>query len=150
MFLDDPYLSTAIVAVLLLSTHFVDRFFTDTPAPIEYMEVHIPLKPLYLEEVPKYTGSYDSPLWPSPRPVNFVKALGINYRGRITHKYAIDLLASYAEIPVNEFLKVNPLIYLKVHMPKTDPFILIDAYNQAQLNTFLNREKLMESIRLVG
>jgi len=144
MLLNDPYLSFSIVVSILLGGWIVDYLFPILEI-VEEKEVEQPV--LYNE--PEYTGSYSSSLWPSPRPLNFARSLAI-FKGRLTHKGAIQFLANHAEISIDEFLKVNPLTYLKVYMPNTDPYTLLDAYNQAELTIHLNREKLIESVRLVG
>jgi hypothetical protein len=144
MLLNDPYLSFSIVVSILLGGWIVDYLFPILEI-LEEKEVEQPV----LYDEPEYTGSYSSPLWPSPRPLNFAKSLAI-FKGRLNHKGAIDFLAKHAEISVDEFLKVNPLTYLKVYMPNTDPYTLLDSRSQDELTIYLNREKLIESIRLVG
>ena len=144
MFLDDPYLSFSIVGSIILGVCIVDYLFP-IPIPVEEKE-----EPEFLEPVvSEYTGSYSSTLWPSPRPLNFARSLAI-FKGRLTHKGAIHFLATHAEISIEEFLTVNPLTYLKVYMPNTDPYTLLDAHAQDELTLHLNREKLIESVRLVG
>ena len=143
MLLNDPYLSFSIVVSILLGVWIVDYLFPIPEIVEEKEEVEV------LETSLPYTGSYSSNLWPSPRPLNFAKSLAI-FKGRLNHKGAIDFLASHAEIPVDEFLKVNPLTYLKVYMPNTDPYTLLDSYTQDELTIHLNREKLIESVRLGG
>lgn len=142
MFLDDPYLSFSIVGSIILGVCIVDYLF---PISVEYKEEPELLEPV----VSEYTGSYSSPLWPSPRPLNFARSLAI-FKGRLTHKGAIYFLAKHAEISIEEFLTVNPLTYLKVYMPNIDPYTLLDAHYQDELTVHLNREKLIESVRLVG
>ena len=148
MLLNDPYLSFSIVVSILLGGWIVDYLFPILEIVEEKEEVEV-LETSVSYDEPQYTGSYSSHLWPSPRPLNFARSLAI-FKGRLTHKGAIGFLANHAEISIDEFLKVNPLTYLKVYMPNTDPYTLLDSRSQDELTIHLNREKLIESIRLVG
>jgi hypothetical protein len=85
--------------------------------PRDYTIVPLPLEgPLPLKE-PKLLSPrdiYKSELWPSPRPVNFVKYLKVfSYTGRLTHKKALELLAADAKVTVAELLVMNPITYLE-------------------------------------
>jgi hypothetical protein len=70
---------------------------------------------------------YNHPLWPSPRPVNFVRHLIKNNRvkpqGRLTHAKAIEILASYSNNTPEDFLKINHITYMKKYMPYS-PYLL--------------------------
>ena len=69
---------------------------------------------------------YNHHYWPSPRPVNFVRCLynrsyipSIYYnqgkvsKGRLTHEEALNILASYGSMTVDELLQITPVEYLE-------------------------------------
>ena len=57
--------------------------------------------------------NYKHPLWPSPRPKLFAKALGFKIK---KHEDALEYLAQRAKITVEELLKMDPDIYAEKHM----------------------------------
>ena len=57
--------------------------------------------------------TYNHPLWPSPRPKLFAKALGFKIK---KHEDALEYLAQRAKITVEELLKMDPDIYAEKHM----------------------------------
>jgi len=64
---------------------------------------------------------YNHALWPSPRPINFVRAIiktepDFKLYGRLTHANAVDLLAQRAYMSRKEFLRTNPLSYSERYM----------------------------------
>jgi hypothetical protein len=72
-----------------------------------------------------YGVDYRHALWPSPRPVNLVKLLrkteDIVVDGRLSHKKAIDILSSRANLTTEQFLSVHPVKYMLVHMETHNP-----------------------------
>ena len=65
---------------------------------------------------------YNHRYWPSPRAVNFVRYLrsvnaeGLSYEGRLTHEKALNILASYGSMTLDELLNMNPVEYLESKM----------------------------------
>ena len=62
---------------------------------------------------------YNHKFWPSPRAVNFVRYmiknldLPLKYEGRLSHEKALNILAVYANITVDQLLEINPFEYSK-------------------------------------
>lgn len=62
---------------------------------------------------------YNHKFWPSPRAVNFVRYmiknldLPLKYEGRLSHEKALNILAVYANITVDQLLQINPFEYSK-------------------------------------
>ncbi len=89
-----------------------------------------------------YMTDYNHPLWPSPRPVNFVKYLkvhhpfAIQYEGRLTHGRAIEILASRAGISIEEFMEMDPIKYVNEYMPATNARSLLK-------NAFIDVERYL-------
>lgn len=92
----------------------------------------LPVKEVEVQKVqkvnPKNTirALYNHHYWPSPRPVNFVRCLydrcyipSIYYnqgkvsKGRLTHMEALNILASYGSMTVDELLQITPVEYLE-------------------------------------
>lgn len=74
------------------------------PAAVEAVEALAP-KPA--------KPNYKHPLWPSPRPKLFAKALSFKIK---KHEDALEYLAQRAKITVEELLKMDPETYAEKHM----------------------------------
>jgi len=61
----------------------------------------------------KAKPNYKHPLWPSPRPKLFAKALGYKIK---KHEDALKYLAQRAKITLEELLKMDPETYAEKHM----------------------------------
>jgi hypothetical protein len=57
--------------------------------------------------------NYNHPLWPSPRPKNFVKALGFR---PFSHEQSLKILAARAHMSVEQLLKWDSRDYANIHM----------------------------------
>jgi hypothetical protein len=94
---------------------------------IEQSEPHFDVPPILQPHASSRKRYYNHPLWPSPRPVNFVRHLIKNNRvkpqGRLTHAKAIEILASYSNNTPEDFLKINHITYMKDYMPYS-PYLL--------------------------
>ena len=84
------------------------------------------------EDLDDYTPApYNHQLWPSPRPVNFVRAIiqsepdFIPPCRRLTHAKAVDILAQRAHLTRREFLNVNPLSYTERYMKGLNALYLL-------------------------
>ena len=112
---------------MYLQLEYPPRNYTVVATPLEpVVEEPVVVEPVVVEPVvveplplqePKPLSPrdiYKSKLWPSPRPVNFVKHLKVfSYTGRLTHKKALELLAADAKVTVTELLAMNPITYLE-------------------------------------
>ena len=105
----------------------------------------IPLDIVQYDDTPV---PYKHEFWPSPRPVNFVKAIledepYFKLNGRLVHAKAVDILAERASMSRREFLKTNPLTYsqrfmkgmnalylLKGSIDKLDHTLRMETYRQ--------------------
>lgn len=73
---------------------------------------------------------YNHELWPSPRPVNFVKAIihrdpSCKPDGRLGHVKAVDILANRAYMSRKDFLNTNPIIYSEKYMKGINALYLL-------------------------
>jgi hypothetical protein len=88
---------------------------------------------------------YRHELWPSPRPVNFVKALvkgdHVRIEGRISHGKAIEILASRAKMKPEQFLKVDPLTYTKSFMPHQYNAAVLLGQSIQRLEDFIRQQQ---------
>jgi hypothetical protein len=88
---------------------------------------------------------YRHELWPSPRPVNFVKALvkgdHIQIEGRISHGKAIEILANRAEMKPEQFLQVDPVTYTKMFMPHQYNAAMLLGQSIQRLEDFIRRQQ---------
>ena len=107
---------------MYLQLEYPPRNYTVVATPLEPVAVEpVAVEPVLEEPVPQQVPMplsprdiYKSKLWPSPRPVNFVKHLKVfSYTGRLTHKKALELLAADAKVTVTELLAMNPITYLE-------------------------------------
>jgi hypothetical protein len=93
---------------------------------------------------------YNHTLWPSPRPMNFVRAIIKTepefklYGPRLTHEKAVDILAQRAYMSRREFLRTNPLSYSERYMRGMNALYLlkdsIDMLEQTLRNETYNQE----------
>jgi len=97
----------------------------DTVPAVQEPPVEPPVEVQEVKQVQKKKTSralYNHKYWPSPRAVNFVrylrsvKAEGLSYEGRLTHEKALNILASYGSMTVDELLNMNPVEYLESKM----------------------------------
>lgn len=98
---------------------------------------------------------YRHEYWPSPRPVNFVKALiksghSVEYEGRLTHAKAVDILASIAEMDIHEFLKTDPITYTKIFMPEQYTASILLGRSIKSLEETISRHKYLDTLRRHG
>ena len=101
-----------------------------------------------------YSTDYCNELWPSPRPVNFVKALiksdHVKIEGRLSHGKAIEILASRARVNPEVFMNMNPITYTNRFMPHQyrAAQLLGDSINR--LKDFIAREQYLANLRKHG
>jgi hypothetical protein len=102
----------------------------------------------------RYSSDYRHELWPSPRPVNFVKALvkgdHIQIEGRITHGKAIELLAKRAQMTPEEFLNTNPITYTKIFMPHQYNAAVLLGQSIQRLEDTIRRHQYLDTLRRHG
>ena len=97
---------------------------------------------------------YNHALWPSPRPVNFVRAIidaepEFKVHGRrLTHAKAVDILAQRAYMTRREFLNVNPLTYSERYMRGLNALYLLKGSLDTLENTLRNETYKQELRRL--
>jgi len=98
-----------------------------------------------------YSSDYRHQLWPSPRPVNFVKALvkgdHVRIEGRLTHGKAIEILARRAEMTPETFLKTDPLTYTKIFMPNQVNAAMLLGQSIQRLENTIRRYQYEEAWR---
>jgi len=95
---------------------------------------------------------YNHPLWPSPRPVNFVHQIIKAepdfklYSHRLTHSKAVDILAQRACMTRREFLNTNPLSYSQRYMKGLNAlYLLKDSIDT--LEDTLRNESYKQALR---
>lgn len=94
---------------------------------------------------------YKHEFWPSPRPVNFVRAIldeepMFNVRGRLAHTRAVDILADRAFMSRREFLRTNPITYSQRFMKGMNAlYLLKDSIDQ--LEHLLREETYKQQLR---
>lgn len=102
----------------------------------------------------RYSTDYRNELWPSPRPVNFVKALvkkdGMHVEGRLTHGKAIDILSSRAGMTPEQFLHVDPITYTKVYMPRYYNAAILLGQSIQRLEDTIRRHQYLSELRKHG
>jgi hypothetical protein len=109
-------------------------------------------------ELVNLTGSerrafnYRHELWPSPRPINFVKALvkgdHIQIEGRLTHGKAIEILSNRANMYPEQFMRVDPVTYTKKFMPhQYNAAVLLGRSIQNLEDTVRRHQKVSMNVR---
>ena len=97
---------------------------------------------------------YRHEFWPSPRPVNFVKALvkadHVQIEGRLSHGKAIELLASRAEMKPDEFLRVDPITYTNFFMPAQYNAAVLLGQSIQRLEDTIRRHQYLNTLRRHG
>jgi hypothetical protein len=97
---------------------------------------------------------YNHPLWPSPRPVNFVQAIiqaepEIKlYNYRLTHSRAVDILAQRGYMSRREFLRTNPLSYSERYMKGLNALYLLKG-SIDKLENMLHEECYRQELRRI-
>jgi len=97
---------------------------------------------------------YNHPLWPSPRPVNFVQAIiqaepEIRlYNHRLTHSKAVDILARRGYMSRREFLRTNPLSYSEKYMKGLNALYLLKG-SIDKLENMLHEECYRQELRRI-
>ena len=95
---------------------------------------------------------YRHELWPSPRPVNFVKAIlddepNFKVNGRLAHVKAVDILAERAFMTRREFLRTNPITYSQRFMKGMNALYLLKG-SIDRLEYLLREESYKQQLRL--
>jgi len=111
-------------------------------------------KPIDLIEYDDTPVPYDHELWPSPRPMNFVRVIleedpsfKPNYR-RLAHLKAVDILAHRADMSRREFLNTNPILYSERYMKGMNALRLLkDSIDT--LENMLRKEMRCEDMRSI-
>jgi len=102
----------------------------------------------------RYAYDYRHELWPSPRPVNFVKALvkgdHVQIEGRITHGKAIEILSNRAQMTPEQFLSTNPITYTKVFMPHQYNAAMLLGQSIQRLEETIRRHQYLSELRRHG
>lgn len=130
----------------------------DTEQPVEQPEapaIPTPItEPIVTSEYKRPPFDYRHEFWPSPRPVNFVKALvksdHVHIEGRLTHGKAIELLASRAELKPEEFLRVDPITYTKIFMPSQYNAAVLLGQSIQRLEDTIRRHQYLNTLRRHG
>ena len=111
-------------------------------------------EPIVTSEYKRNPFDYRHEFWPSPRPVNFVKALvksdHVQIEGRLTHGKAIELLASRAEMKPEEFLRVDPITYTKIFMPSQYNAAVLLGQSIQRLEDTIRRHQYLNTLRRHG
>ena len=95
---------------------------------------------------------YNHALWPSPRPMNFVRAIIKTepefkvYGPRLTHQKAVDILAQRAYMSRKEFLRTNPLSYSDRYMRGMNALYLLKG-SIDMLEDTLHNETYIQHLR---
>lgn len=101
-----------------------------------------------------YATDYRNELWPSPRPVNFVKALikgdHVQIEGRITHGKAIEILSNRAQLTPEQFLNTNPITYTKIFMPHQYNAAVLLGQSIQRLEDTIRRHQYLSELRRHG
>jgi hypothetical protein len=101
-----------------------------------------------------YSTDYRNVLWPSPRPVNFVKALvksdHVQIEGRLTHGKAIEILSSRAHMQPEEFLSVDPITYSRKFMPHQYNAAVLLGQSIQRLEDYIRRQQYLATLRKHG
>ena len=101
-----------------------------------------------------YATDYRNELWPSPRPVNFVKALvkgdHVQIEGRITHGKAIEILSNRAQLTPEQFLSTNPITYTKIFMPHQYNAAVLLGQSIQRLEDTIRRHQYLSELRRHG
>jgi hypothetical protein len=103
-----PVAAPAPCTGCLSPTGFHLGICTSAPPPL-VEEVAVDLEAVAAKAKP----DYKHPLWPSPRPKLFAKALGSKIK---KHEEALEFLAQRAKITVEGLLKMDPETYAEKHM----------------------------------
>jgi hypothetical protein len=111
-------------------------------------------KPNGLIECDDTPVPYHHELWPSPRPINFVRVIleedpsfKPNYR-RLAHLKAVDILAHRADMSRREFLNTNPILYSERYMKGMNALRLLkDSIDT--LENMLRKETRREDMRRI-
>ena len=102
----------------------------------------------------RYSTDYRNVLWPSPRPVNFVKALvksdHVQIEGRLTHGKAIEILSSRAHMQPEEFLSVDPITYSRRFMPHQYNAAVLLGQSIQRLEDYIRRQQYLSTLRKHG
>lgn len=112
----------------------------DTSRPVEFEDTPVP---------------YRHELWPSPRPVNFVKAILSEEpefkvgNQRLAHVNAVDILAKRASMTRKEFLNTNPLLYSEKYMKGIAALYLLKG-SIDRLEDMLRSETRKQQFHLVN
>lgn len=101
-----------------------------------------------------YSTNYKNEFWPSPRPVNFVKALvksdHVHIEGRLSHGKAIEILSSRAQMPPDVFLKTDPITYTKLFMPSHYNAAMLLGQSIQRLEDTIRRQQYLTELRRHG
>lgn len=102
----------------------------------------------------RYSTDYCNKLWPSPRPVNFVKALikshYVKIEGRLSHGKAIEILASRAKVKPEQFMNMNPIMYTNRFMPHHYRAAELLGQSINRLEDYIRREQYLATLRKHG
>jgi len=105
-------------------------------------------------EYKRYSTDYRNELWPSPRPVNFVKALvkgdHVQIEGRITHGKAIEILSNRAQMTPEQFLSTDPITYTKIFMPHQYNVAMLIGQSIQRLEYTIRRHQYLDMLRRHG
>lgn len=114
--------------------------YDDSISPVKFDDTPVP---------------YRHELWPSPRPVNFVKAIlneepecNVGFQ-RLAHVNAVDILAKRASMTRREFLNTNPLIYSEKYMKGIAALYLLKG-SIDRLEQMLRGDTTKQQFRLVN
>jgi hypothetical protein len=96
---------------------------------------------------------YKHQFWPSPRPVNFVRAIldeepNFKVQGRLAHSKAVDILAERAFMSRRQFLRTNPITYSQRFMKGMNAlYLLKDSIDR--LENLLREETYRQDLRRI-
>lgn len=144
---DIPSTTDAVPEVAQLEPEVVEEQYDVQPVEQADPSPHVPADTgsIALTRSKRPEFDYRHELWPSPRPVNFVKALvkgdHIQIEGRISHGKAIEILASRAEMKPEQFLRVDPLTYTKMFMPHQYNAAVLLGQSIQRLEDFIRQQQ---------
>lgn len=136
----------------------LDRHYEHRVDPVEKPEptpdTLVNNTPVVAPGYQRYSTDYKNEFWPSPRPVNFVKALvkgdHVHIEGRLTHGKAIEILSNRAQMPPEVFLRTDPISYTKLFMPSQYNAAVLLGQSIQRLEDTIRRHKYLADLRRHG
>lgn len=149
---DIPVASDTVPEVALEPPHEPSMDTVEQPEPAP--DALVKHTPVATPGYQSYSTNYKNEFWPSPRPVNFVKALvksdHVHIEGRLSHGKAIEILSSRAQMPPDVFLKTDPITYTKLFMPSHYNAAMLLGQSIQRLEDTIRRQQYLTELRRHG